>query len=131
MITNYFAFCRINFHYLVFIKKVNKQCKCHSALSNYKTWQRCITINALGGKQEEIKNEIVIFTKFDNIFFEELRRTFNVIFELISGITDFSLFRECIFPVGILFSTSHARHFMFKIECIVLRVSFIYDVRER
>ena len=94
MITNYFALCRINFHYLVFIKILNKQCKCHSMLSNCKTWQCCITRNAFGGKQEEIKNENVIPTKFDSIFFEELRFTLlNAIFELISGITDFSLFQ--------------------------------------
>ena len=68
MITNYFALCRINFHNLVFIKKLNKKCKCHSTLSNCKTWQRCITRNALGGKHDEIKNENLIFMKFDNIF---------------------------------------------------------------
>ena len=126
MITNYFVLCRINFHYLDFIRKFNKQCKCHSTLFNYKTWRRCITRNALGGKQEEIKNENVIFTKFDNVFFEELRCKFNAIFELISGINDFSLFRGWIFPVGILLSTSHAQHFMFKIERIPLRVSSLW-----
>ena len=80
MITKYFALCRINFQYLFFIKKLNKQGKCHSTLSNCKTRQRCITRNALGGKPEEVSNENVIFTKFDNIFFEELRCTFNAIF---------------------------------------------------
>ena len=55
MIKNYFAFSRINFHYSDFIKKLKQQCKCHSTLFNCKTWQRCITRNALGGEQEKIQ----------------------------------------------------------------------------
>ena len=54
-------------------------------LSNCMTWQRCITRNALGGKQEEIQNENVFFTKFDNIFTfsshaEYVKRESNVLF---------------------------------------------------